>query len=120
VDDARPEAPCAQALDEVVERVLELREDEEALLGPVEEALFAEDRLEAAELRLGAGGLDALRLDGEPRELADLLAYLRRVARERDRFEEGLDALALLRPSRSSTSPLRAFPTRRRSSASNV
>ena len=40
VDAADPEAPCLQPLHQVVERVLEFGEDQQPLVGPVEEALI--------------------------------------------------------------------------------
>ena len=52
----------AQPLDEIVERVLELGEDQQALVGMVEEALGLEQLLEPRELGLGTRVLDCLGL----------------------------------------------------------
>ena len=58
VNGADREAPLAQLLHEVVERVLELGEDEQPLLRVVEEALLLQQVVELGELRLAVRILD--------------------------------------------------------------
>ena len=95
VDAADAEAPGLQPIHEVVQRVLELGEEEQALVRVVEEAFLLEQLLELRELRLGARILDRLGLDGQASQLLDLLAHLIGASRERDRLEHRLQPLAL-------------------------
>ena len=61
---------------EVVQRVLELGEEEEALVRLVEEALLLKQRFEFRELRLRPRLLDRLGLDGKSSQLLDLFLHL--------------------------------------------
>ena len=69
VDAPHREAPALEPVHEVVQGVLELGEDEEALRRVVEEAFLVEQGLEAGELRLGPGILRRLGLLGEGAEV---------------------------------------------------
>ena len=95
VDGPDREAPVPEPADEMVEGVAELREDEQALAGPVEEALVAEQVLKPCELRFRPGGLDRPGLPREVPELGDLLPYLPGVCGQGHRFEHPFEALAL-------------------------
>ena len=79
----------------MIEGAPELREDEQALVGPVEEALVAEQGLEPRKLRFRPGRLDGLGLLREVPELGDLLPYLFGVPGQGHGFEHPFEALAL-------------------------
>ena len=65
VDIAGPESPGLQLFHQVVQGVPELGENQEPLVGIIEEPLLLEDAVEPVEFRLRAGLLDRLRL-GQP------------------------------------------------------
>src|SRR5947209_2746152 len=65
-----------EATHEVVQRVLELGEEEQALVRVVEESFLQEQRFEFRELGLRARILYCLGLDGQAPQLLDLLAHL--------------------------------------------
>ena len=69
VDAADAEAPRLQPIHQIVQRVLELGEEEQALVRVVEEAFLLEQVLELRELGLGAGVLDGLGLGREAPQL---------------------------------------------------
>jgi len=62
MDAAHTESPGLQSFQEIVERVLELGEEEQSLILMIEEALFLEQVLELREFGLGAGSFDRLGL----------------------------------------------------------
>ena len=95
VDAADTEAPGLEARHEVVQRVLELGEEEQALVRVVEEALLLEQRLEFRELGLRARILDGLGLDRQASQLLDFLAHVVGAPCERDRLEQRFEPLAL-------------------------
>ena len=110
VDAADAEAPGLEATHEVVERVLELGEEEQALVRVVEEAFLLEQRLELRELGLGARVLDRLGLDGQASQLLDLLAHLVGAPRERDRLEHAPPAARARSPPSPPALPDRGDP----------
>ena len=95
VDGPDREAPVPEPADEMVEGVAELREDEQALVGPVEEALVAEQVLKPRELRFRPGRLDGSGLPRKVPELGGLLPDLPGVGGQGHRFEHPFEALAL-------------------------
>ena len=94
VDAAHPESPRLEAIHQVVEGVPELREDQQPLVGTVEEPLVLHDRAEAGQLSLAAGAFDRLRFLGKLSELGDLLADLIGVPGQRVRLQDPLQPLA--------------------------
>ena len=62
VDAAHAESPGFQSVQEIVQRVLELGEEEQALILMIEETLFLKQVLELREFRLGAGSFNRLGL----------------------------------------------------------
>ena len=92
---ADAESPLDQLADEVVERVLELGEEEEPLVGVVEEALLLHQVLEARELGFHPARLDRLRLHGELLEFADLGPHVLGVPGQRDRLQNVFQAFAV-------------------------
>ena len=99
VDDSRPEAPLAcesRPSGEVIERVLEFGEDEQALSGWSKKPCSWRSCLEARQLGLRSGVLD-LPWPGRPTASARAIscATLRAIPGERDRFEHLLQALTL-------------------------
>jgi len=95
VNVAHPEAPFLELRHQVVERVLELREDEQALVRVVEEALPLEQFLEPGQFRLGTAVLDGLRLARKLPQSPDLLADLFDIPREGDGLKQILQSLAI-------------------------
>ena len=95
VDAADAEAPGLQSVDKVVQRVLELGEEEQALVGMIEEALLLKQLLELRELGLRARFFDRLGLGGKASQFLNLLPHLVGAARERDRLEHRLQPFAL-------------------------
>jgi hypothetical protein len=95
VDAADAEAPEPEALHQIVQRIPELGEEEQALVRVVEEAFLVEKALELRELAFGARVLDGLGLKRETPQLLHLVAHLLGASRQRDRFEQLLEALAL-------------------------
>ena len=83
-----------EPLHQVVEGVPELREDEQPLVGTVEEALVLHDLPETAQLRLAARAFDRFRLFGKFPELGDLLTDLIGVTGQRVRLQNPLQPLA--------------------------
>ena len=88
-------APGLQSVHEIVQRVLELGEEKQALVWVIEETLLLKQLLELAKLRLGARFLDRLGLDGKSAQFLNLLAHLIGAAGERDRLDHRLQPLAL-------------------------
>jgi hypothetical protein len=95
VDEAHPEPPAAQLLDQVVKRVLELGEDEETLLGAVKEPLAVEQVAQLGEFRLSPGFLHRASPTDEGLQFRDLLPHLLGVLRQGDRGHDFLQMLAL-------------------------
>ena len=95
VDAAYPEAPRLGPLDQIFERVLELGEDQQPLVGAVEETLLPHDVLEPAEFRLVSRAFDGPGTVGEDAEFGHLGADLLRVAGQRHRFQDGFQPRAL-------------------------
>ena len=76
MDEADAETPRLQSFDQVIEGVLELREEQQALVGAIKEAFFMEQILELGELRLRARILHGLGLGREASKFLDLRPYL--------------------------------------------
>ena len=95
VDAADAEAPGFQLFHQVVEGVLELGEQQQPLVGPVEEPLLLHDPPKMSELRLAARAFDCFRLPGKLQQLGDLFPHLPGVAGQGDRFQHPFQALAL-------------------------
>ena len=89
------EAPIPETLHQIVEGVLELREEKQALLGTLEKPLILHDPSKLPELLFAPCFLDLLRPFGKLLELPDLLPHLVRIAGEGDCIEHPFDALAL-------------------------
>ena len=93
---ARAQPPRLQALHQVVERILELGEDEQALGWIAKEALAFQEFVELSQFRFLTSRLHALRLIGQPLEVGNLRIDLAGVACQRHRRDQVLDPLALL------------------------
>ena len=90
MDAADLEPPVSQTLQEMIKGVLELGEEEQALLGMVEKPPAAAS---TAMLGLRPGGFDGLRLSGESLQFADFLPYLVGVPGQRNGGKHLLKAL---------------------------
>src|SRR5712691_4495431 len=66
------ETPVLQALHEVVERILELRKEQQPLLGIVKEALLSQQALQARQFCLRPSRFNVLRLGSEALQAVDL------------------------------------------------
>ena len=95
MDAAHTKAPSLQPVHQVIEGIPELREQQKALVGSVEETLVLQNALQPVELRLAARFLDRLGVVRELSQLRGLLAHLLRVTGQRDRFQQFFEALAL-------------------------
>ena len=84
VDAADAEAPSLQVFHQVVKGVLELSEEQQPLIGPIEEPLLLHDLPKMSELCFAARVFDGFGLFGKLEKLADLFAYLLGVASQRD------------------------------------
>ncbi|TKS61876.1 MAG: hypothetical protein EWM72_00001 [Nitrospira sp.] len=87
MDDAHAKAPALEASDEVVERVLEFREDQQSLVGIVKEALLLEYIFEPGELGFDTLILHRLRLYGERFELGHFVMHLLGILSKSNRLE---------------------------------
>ncbi len=95
VDVPNAEAPGLQTLHQVVERVLELGENEQPLLRMVKESLLLKQLLELRKFSFRAGILNRPGLAGQRLELLNLLLDLLGVACERDGLERFFESLPL-------------------------
>ena len=87
MDDAHAKAPALEASHEVVERILEFREDQQPLVGIVKEALLLQHILEPGEFGLDALILHRLRLDRERFELGHFVMHLLGILGKSNRLE---------------------------------
>src|SRR5208282_2227175 len=90
------EAPFAKILDQIIERVLELGEDENPLIRLIEEALLLEDRVQLGEFGLRFGFLELPGTIGKLLEQSDFFIDLSRVLGKRNGLDKLLEVLALL------------------------
>ena len=95
VDAADAKTPGLEEPNEVVQRILELCEKEQALVRVVEKAFFLEQGLEFRELRLCARILDRLGLDCQESQFLDFLAHEVCASGERDRLEQRFQPVTL-------------------------
>ena len=95
VNAANAETPGLETGHKVVQRVLELREEEQALVRVIEESLLLEQSFEFRELGLRARVFDRLGLDCQSSQLLDFLANEVGAPRECDRFEQRRQPVAL-------------------------
>ena len=95
MDETNLETPLTELVDQVVERVLELGEDEQPLGWIVEESLILQDGSKFGELGLGLRVLEGLRLLRELFQIGDFLTHLGRILRKRYRLKEFLETFAV-------------------------
>ena len=95
MDAAGLESPFLEFHQKVVQGVAEFRENEQALLGMVKEALFVQQVPEIGQLCLDARLLDGLGLEGQLLKFRDFLVDLVGVAGKSDRLEQFFEALAV-------------------------
>ena len=82
-------------LHQVVERVLELGENQQSLVGAFKEAFLPHDLAKMSEFRLVVRALNCLRLFGQIQEFSDFFTYMLGIAGQSDRLQHPLQALAL-------------------------
>src|ERR1019366_4164792 len=95
VDATDAEAPGLKSVHEIVQRVPELGEEEQALVRVIEESFFLKKVFELRELCLGARFFNRLGLGGQAAQFLTLLTHLVSAARERDCLKHRLQPLAL-------------------------